>query len=91
MAALVVILIIGAILFSSYLSSYEKEQPSHVAEAITEAYRSQDGIVSFLTENAQKTGASENISEIAQTYATNIAGKQISMKKGGVKHKYRKY
>ena len=78
MAVLVVILIIGCIMFSSYLSSYEKEQPSHVAESIVKTYQSQEDIVSFLTENAAKTGAAENIGEIAQTYATNIAGKQIS-------------
>ena len=77
-AVLVVILIIGCIIFSSYLASYEKDQPSHVAEAIVDTYKTQEGIVAFLTENAAKTGASDNIGEIAQTYATNIAGKQIS-------------
>lgn len=79
-AVLVVILIIGCIMFSSYLASYENDQPAHVAEAIVDTYQTQEGIVAFLTENAAKTGAQDNIGEIAQTYATNIAGKQVSFR-----------
>lgn len=77
-AVLVVLLIIGCVIFSSYLASYEKSQPYHVAEKVVEAYQSQDGIVSFLNDNASKTGASDSIASVADSYATNIAGKKIS-------------
>ena len=79
-AALIVLLIIGCIAFSSYLASYERQQPSHVAEIVVESYGSQEGIINLLTENAAKTGAADNIDAIAQSYATNIAGKKISYK-----------
>ncbi|MBQ9030761.1 MAG: hypothetical protein IJ106_04820 [Parasporobacterium sp.] len=77
---LILILIVGAILFSSYLSSFENGQPSHIAETIVKSYASQQGIVDFISSNAEKTSLSENLDLVAQTYATNIAGKKISYK-----------
>ena len=76
--AAIVILIIGSIIFSSYLASYENAQPSHAAELVVNAYQSQEGIISLLTTYADKTGAADSISDIANSYATNIAGKTIS-------------
>ena len=77
---LIVALIIGSIIFSSYLASFENGQPSHIAETIVKSYQDQQSIVNFVTANADKTGISENIEAVAQTYATNIAGKNISYK-----------
>ena len=79
-AVLVIILIVGAILFSSYLASYENGQPAHLAETIVDSYATQQGIVDFISSNADKTGMTDNIALVAQTYATNIAGKKISYK-----------
>lgn len=79
-AILVIILIVGAILFSSYLASYENGQPSHIAESIVSKYATQQGIVDFVTANADKTSMTDNLDLVAQTYATNIAGKKISFK-----------
>ena len=79
-AVLVVILIIGSIAFSAYLSSYENSLPSHEAENIVKIYSSQEGIIDFLNDNADKTDLMGNVQEITQLYATNIAGKTISYK-----------
>ena len=77
-ALLIVVLIVGSILFSSYLGSYENAQPAHVASSIVDSYGSQQGIIDFITQNADKTSVMGDINEIAQSYATSIAGKKIS-------------
>ena len=79
-AVLVVLLIIGSILFSSYLASFENGQPSHIAETISNRYSDQQGIIDFINANADKTDITDNVSLVAQTYATNIAGKKISFR-----------
>ena len=79
-AILVVLLIIGSILFSSYLASFENGQPSHIAETIAARYSDQQGIIDFINANADKTDITDNVSLVAQTYATNIAGKKISFR-----------
>ena len=77
-AVLIVILIIFSIVFSSLCASIEQGQAYNVASSIVEKYSSQKGIVEFINDNSDQMTLIESVDRIAETYATNIAGKAIS-------------
>ena len=77
-AFLVLILIVGSILFSTYLGSYENSRPYKEAEALTETFASSDTLTKLLQDNADKTDVIGDVSAAITSCVTNASGKQIS-------------
>lgn len=77
-AFLVLVIIVGAIMFSTYLSSYEKSRPYVTAASVVKSFSTADGIEKLLKDNADKTDVIGDTGSLLSSYASNVVGKQIS-------------
>lgn len=76
-AILLVILIAGLIVFSSFIAKYEKNQPSNLVASIAKDL-SGGNAKSFLKAHADKINCLENVDNIIDKCASNLEGKQVS-------------
>ncbi|MCF0228446.1 MAG: hypothetical protein HUJ76_01970 [Parasporobacterium sp.] len=77
-AFLVCVIITGAILFSSYLSSYEKSRPYVTASSITKSFLSAEGLDKLLKDNEDKLDVTGEMDSVFASYESKVVGKQIS-------------
>ena len=77
-ALLVLILIVGSIMFSTYLGAYENSRPYKEAESLTKTFTSSDSLTKLLQENTDKTDVIGDVSAAISSCVTNASGKQIS-------------
>ncbi len=72
-AALLVILIVGMIIFGSFLKSLEKSQPSNIAKNVAENLVASKA-PSFLKDNADAINCFGEPDDLIATFATNVEG-----------------
>ncbi|MBR3003864.1 MAG: hypothetical protein IKH67_02195 [Lachnospiraceae bacterium] len=77
-AALLLILIIGCIIFNSFLKSYEDGQHSNVAASVVKEFSSTDSLTSYLKKNSDKINCLEDFDNLVTDYAASLEGKKIS-------------
>ena len=75
-AALAVILIVGLLIFNSFIKKYEDNQPSNVVSGIVKQLNSNP--TSFLKSNSDYIKCLENVDTIINESAAQMDGKQLS-------------
>ena len=76
-AVLVLILVVGLIIFSSFIGTYEKNQPVNIASTVVENL-SGDNAEKYLKENMSDSLAFEDQDTIIQYALQNMSGKTLS-------------
>lgn len=76
-AILLLILIVGLLIFNSFIANYEKNQPSNIAKTVVEEL-SGDRASDFLDKNRDSISSIENTDDIINKYLASISGKELS-------------
>jgi hypothetical protein len=76
-AALLVILIVGCIIFSSFLGSYEKGQHSNIAASVVEEFSSKSSLTSYLNKNKDKIHCLEDFDSLVSGYADSLEARDF--------------
>ena len=75
-AILAVILIVGLLIFNSFIKKYEDNQPSNMVAGIVEQLNSNPA--SYLKSNSEQIKCLENVDTIIEQSASQMEGKQLS-------------
>ena len=77
-AALLVILVVGCIIFNSFLKKYEEGQHSNVAASVVKEFSTSSSLNSYLKKNADKINCLEDFDNLVEDYTASLDGKKIS-------------
>ena len=82
-AILVVAIIVVSIVLTSFLTNYEKNQPTNVAAAVVSDFSDSDSLRSFLETNSDKVNQSTPILNYEEAFVSALADKKISFVEDG--------